>query len=135
MIPIRLTILALAASVAFPAAAQTYRAVPATPQQQPGIRAPDLDPSSQAHSAIMLRLNEVEQTARRQIVTLEYDEATATAAGESWPLSSDNFNNNPNRATALCSQALGDRFGRVVSYQRAPSGDRYFFSRVVCETR
>lgn len=135
MIPIRLTALALAASVALPAAAQTYRAVPATPPQQPGVLAPNVDPSSQAHSAIMLRLNEVEQAARRQVVALEYDEATAVAAGESWPISTDNFNNNPNRATALCSQALGDRFGRVVSYQRAPSGDRYFFSRVVCETQ
>lgn len=124
--------LALAASA--PALAQV-RAPTSRPAPQPGILAPEMDPSSQAHSTILLRLDAVEQAARRQVVILEYDEATAEAAGEIWPLSSDaTGNNNANRAAALCGQALGDRRGRVLSYQRGYSGDRYFFSRVACET-
>jgi hypothetical protein len=125
-------LLAFAASA--PALAQV-RAPTARPAPQPGLLAPEVDPSSQAHSTIMLRLDAVEQAAMRQLVILEYDAATAEAAGEIWPTSSDNFNNNPGRATALCSQALGDRFGRMISYQRAYAEDRYFFSRTVCETR
>lgn len=119
---------------ALPAAAQAVRAPTTVPTQQPGIRAPDVDPSSQAHSAIMLRLNEVEQAARRQVVVLEYAEGAGVAA-ETYPLASQSSSSNTNRVTALCSQALQDRFGRVVSYQRAYVGDSYFFNRIVCETR
>lgn len=122
----------LVALAASPALAQVRAPTP-RPAPQPGILAPDVDPSSQAHSTILLRLDSVEQAALRQIVVLEY--SLSSAYGEIWPVSSDNFNNNPNRATAICSQALGDRFGRMISYQRAYDGDRYFFSRVVCETR
>jgi len=128
----RLSLAILATGLfALPAAAQTVRAPTTVPAQQPGIRAPDVDPSSQAHSAIMLRLNEVEQAAGRQVVVLEQVESTATT----WPLSSDNFENNNSRSTALCNLALTDRFGRVISRQRTTVGDRYFLSRVVCETK
>lgn len=129
----RLAIAVLAAAIAVPATAQTYRATPVTPPQQPGLRAPDADPSSVAHSAIMLRLNEIEQLARRQIVVLEYEQTTAV--GETWPTASDNYGNNVNRATALCNLVLSERFGRLISYQRTFSGDVYFFHRVVCETQ
>ncbi|MDP3400812.1 MAG: hypothetical protein Q8R97_06795 [Brevundimonas sp.] len=130
VLPVSLVALALLA-VGSPALAQV-RAPTAQPAPQPGVRAPDSDPSSQAHSTILLRLDAVEQSARRQIVVLEFDEATA--GDEIWPASSDNSSNNGNRVTAICSAALADRFGRVVSYQRAYAGDRYFFGRVVCET-
>jgi len=129
-----LSLVAFGLLAASPALAQVRAPTP-RPAPQPGILAPEAEPSSQAHSAILLRLDAVEQAAMRQLVILEYDAATAEAAGEIWPISSDNFNNNPGRATGLCSQALGDRFGRMISYQRAYDGDRYFFSRAVCETK
>ncbi|MFW2343100.1 hypothetical protein [Brevundimonas sp.] len=126
-----LSLVAVGLLAASPVLAQV-RAPTTQPTQQPGIRAPDVDPSSQAHSTILLRLDAVEQSARRQIVVLELD--VATVGNDIWPVSSDTSGNNGPRVTAICSQALSDRFGRVVSYNRAYVDDRYFFSRVVCET-
>lgn len=121
--------LALAASA--PALAQVRAPTP-RPAPQPGILAPEIDPSSQAHSTILLRLDTVEQSARRQLVVLEMDEATA--GDDIWPISSESSDANRNRVTAICSDSLSDRYGRPVSYRRTYTGDRYFFSRIVCET-
>ena len=127
-----LSVAALVLVAGSPVLAQV-RAPTTQPAQQPGIRAPDIDPSSQAHSAIMLRLDAVEQSVRQHLVVLEADENTT--GDDIWPTSSESSNANANRVTAICSAALSDRFGRVVSYRRTYTGDRYFFSRVVCETR
>jgi hypothetical protein len=112
------------------AVAQTVRAPAPTPGQQ-GIRAPNLDPTQQSLAALSLKVDALSQAVGRQIIVLEQVEQTATL----WPASSDTFPNNNTRSTALCEQALGDRFGRVVSRDRQTVGDRYFLSRVVCETR
>jgi hypothetical protein len=112
------------------ALAQTVRAPGGTPVQQ-GVRPPTVDPTLQALSALSLKVDALAQTAGRQIVVLEQVEQTATL----WPASSDTFPNNETRSTTLCQQALGDRFGRVISRDRQTVGDRYFLSRVVCETR
>ena len=127
-----LAAIAAALVLAAPAAAQVRAPAP-RPVPQPGVLNPDIDPASQGLSALALRLDAIEQAARRQIVVLEHVDATAQQ--ENWPRSSDNFENNVNRATAICNQALTNRFGRVVSYQRTFTDDRYFFHRVVCETR
>lgn len=117
--------------LAAPAAAQV-RAPVAQPANQPGVRAPDTDPSSAAHAQLSLRIDAVEQAARRQVVVLEQASAEA---GDSWPASSDNWPNNNTRAEEACQAALGDRYGRVLSRQRRQSGDRYWLNRVVCETQ
>lgn len=123
---------AAACALAPPAAAQTVRAPTPAPAQQPGLRAPDVSPASQGLGALTLRLDALEQAVGRQLVVLEQDQA---APGESWPAASDNFPNNNTRAEAACRDALGDRFGRVVSRQRRTEGNLYYLSRVVCEAR
>lgn len=130
VLPVSLVALALLA-VGSPALAQVRAPTP-QPAPQPGILAPEIDPSSQAHSTILLRLDTVEQSARRQLVVLEMDEATA--GDDIWPISSESSDANRNRVTAICSDSLSDRYGRPVSYRRTYTGDRYFFSRIVCET-
>tara|TARA_R110002124_G_scaffold87463_2_gene225318 strand:+ start:3894 stop:4292 length:399 start_codon:yes stop_codon:yes gene_type:complete len=112
------------------ALAQTVRAPAPTPGQQ-GVRAPDLDPTQQSIAALSLKVDALSQAVGRQIIVLEQVEQTATL----WPASSDTFPNNNTRSTALCEQALGDRFGRAISRDRQTVGERYFLSRVVCETR
>ena len=125
-----LAVIAAASVLAAPAAAQVRAPTP-RPAPQPGVLNPDIDPASQGLSALALRLDAVEQAARRQVVVLEHNESNA----ESWPRSSDNFDNNNARSEDLCRGALGDRFGRVISRHRTFSGDRHFLHRVVCETR
>lgn len=112
------------------AMAQTVRAPAPTPGQQ-GVRAPNLDPMQQSIAALSLKVDALSQAVGRQIIVLEQVEQTATL----WPASSDTFPNNNTRSTALCEEALGDRFGRVISRDRQTVGERYFLSRVVCETR
>lgn len=132
VLPVSLVAL-VALAVSSPAFAQVRAPTP-QPAPQPGIVAPDFDPSSQAHSTILLRLDAVEQSVRRQIVVLEYSQDSVGVSNR-YPIASSSASNNANRVTAHCSQALGDRFGRVVSYERTTFGEYYFFNRIVCETQ
>lgn len=121
---------ALASACPAIAMAQTVRQTGVTPAQ-PGVRAPNLDPTQSSLAALTLKLDALTQMAGRQIIVLEQVDQTATL----WPASSDNWPNNNDRSTHLCKLALGDRFGRVLSRKRQVVGDQYFLSRVVCETQ
>jgi hypothetical protein len=90
------------------------------------IRAQSADPVLQRLTAIEARLARVEA----QVVVIHQ----TSESGPLWLASSDNWGNNNDRATALCQEALAERFGRVLSRQRTTVGDRYYLSRVVCET-
>jgi hypothetical protein len=129
---VRRLLLATALACACPALAlaQTVRAPGTTPTQL-GVRAPNLDPTQQALAALSLKVDALTQSVGRQIIVLEQVDQTATL----WPANTDTFPNNNARSTALCEEALGDRFGRVISRSRQTVGDRYFLSRVVCETK
>lgn len=120
----------LASACPIIATAQTVRQAGVTPTQ-PGVRAPDIDPTQGSLAALTLKLDALTQMVGRQIIVLEQVDQTATL----WPAASDNFSNNNTRSTHLCKLALGDRFGRVLSRQRQVVGDQYFLSRVVCETQ
>ncbi|WP_296819955.1 hypothetical protein [Brevundimonas sp.] len=95
------------------------------------IRAQPVDPVQQRLTAIEARLEDLSQSAGAQVVVITQTMEIA----RHWPANTDTWPNNNARAQDLCQEALGDRFGRVISRERTTAGDRYFLSRVVCETR
>jgi hypothetical protein len=109
---------ALAASiVAFPAQAQSR------------VQAPSVDPVMARLVALQAQLDALKQSAGRQVVVLHFTPTELPG----WP--DNNYNNNQQRSTDLCKQALDDRYGRVISYRIRTNDDRFFFSHVVCETK
>ena len=94
------------------------------------IRAQAADPVQQRLIAIEGRLDRLADTAGAQVVVLQQTSESLPQ----WPADSDNWPNNNQRAQAICEGALGDRFGRVLSRERSYVEDRYYLSRIVCET-
>ncbi|MEE1876248.1 hypothetical protein [Altererythrobacter litoralis] len=119
---------AMAFIVANPAMAQT-RTQTTQPRTTPTIQAPTLDPVMVRLNALQLEIDALRQSAGKQVVVLHF---TPT---ELAPWANGNYNISQERSNSLCQQALGDRFGRVLSYRVQMSGDRTFFSHVVCETK
>lgn len=120
---------ALAASLAFAdtAGAQTVRQRTPEPSPPPGIQKPDVSPSSQAMSALSLKIDALRQSAGRQVVVLHFETPQSGRA-------TNNAQTNDQVAEFECKQALGDRFGRVLSRMPATHNGFWFLSRVVCET-
>lgn len=111
------------------ASAQTIRAQPKPPAVQPGLQAPNTSSQSQAFSALNLKLDALKQSLGRQVVALHF---TPTELPP-WP--NNNFGENEARAIGLCQQALGDRFGRLLSRRVQGAGGGYYFTHVLCEVK
>jgi len=94
------------------------------------IRAQSVDPVQQRLTAIEARLEDLSQSAGAQVVVLQQTRDSLPQ----WPADSDTWPNNNQRAQAICESALRDRFGRVLSRERSYVEDRYYLSRIVCET-
>lgn len=118
----------MAGVVANPAMAQT-RTQTTQPRTTPTVQAPTLDPVIVRLNALQLEIDALRQSAGKQVVVLHF---TPT---ELAPWANGNYNISQERSNSLCQQELGDRFGRVLSYRVQLSGDRTFFSHVVCETK
>ena len=115
------------------AQAQIRRVQSPPPPLPPGFQAPALDPLVQRLNALQIEVNGLRQSAGRQVVVLHFTPHPTT----SWTDADQSFPKNNARAEAICKEALGDRYGRVVSRKAEPdmSNGRWFFPNVVCETR
>ena len=125
--------LAFCLTLAGTAHAQSGRVQAPRPAQPPGVQAPEIAPGSQANAALALQIEALRQSAGRQVVVLPF----APTDLNSWLENVNNFQENEKRAADWCKEALGDRYGRVLS-RRAhpiPGGDRWYFPFIVCETR
>ena len=127
-------VVAAAGGLSSRAQAQTRVQAPTIPPaQQPGINRPNIDPASQANAALKLQLDALRQSVGRQIVVLNFPPEDST----SWADADNNFPKNTQRGEAMCIEALGDRYGRVVSRKAEPilSTGRWYFPNLVCETK
>ena len=116
-----------------PADGQVRRVQSPAPQLPPGVLAPSLDPVVQRLNALQIEVDALRQSAGRQIVVLNFTNHPSTT----WAEADQTFPKNNARAEAICKEALGDRYGRVVSRKAEPdlSTNRWFFPNVVCETK
>ena len=98
-----------------------------------GFLPPSIDPIMQRLNALQAELNALRQSAGRQIVVLNFTNHPTTT----WADADNSFPKNNARAEAMCKEALGDRYGRVLSRKAEPdmSANRWFFPNVVCETQ
>jgi hypothetical protein len=115
------------------ASAQTRVKAPALPpQQQPGVQKPNVDPTHQAIAALNLKLEALRESIGRQVVVLHFP----LSQGTSWAEADNTFPANNQRAEKICKDALGDRYGRVLSRKVEPdmATSRWYFPNVVCET-
>jgi hypothetical protein len=115
------------------AQSQVRRVQSPPPPNPPGFQAPSIDPVMQRLNALQADLNALRQSTGRQIVVLHFTPHPTT----SWTDADNSYPKNNARAEAMCKDALGDRFGRVVSRKAEPdmSANRWFFPNVVCETQ
>ncbi len=123
------------AAVAFagPANAQARRVQAPAPAQPPSVQAPSISATSQAMANLKLQIEALRNSVGRQVVVLNFGPLPTT----SWSNSDNNAPKNSARAEKICSEALGDRYGQVVSRQVEPSADlsRWYFPNLVCETK
>lgn len=133
----------LAASIAFADAAdaQAVRQSTPEPKQQPGIQKPAFDPSSQAMSALnlkvdalqqkvdalQLKLDALQESAGRQVVVLDIH---IPESGRP----EDKHQTLYQRALSECSQALGSRYGRMIGFSSIKIDNVSNLQRAVCET-
>lgn len=116
---------AVAAAMTQPAAAQSRQKPAAQPS---GFQATAINPVFQRLNEMQQELDALRESAGKQVVVLHFTPSELPG----WL---DNQKaNNVERSTALCSETLAERFGRVISYRIWTNGDRYFFTHVVCET-
>ena len=133
MSPFRKTLLlALGASLplAGNASAQVRQVQGPPPPPAPGIQRPAVDPTHQAISALSLKLDQLRASVGRQVIVLHFTPADTGG----WLDSQNSFPANNQRGEDICKQALGDRYGRVLSRTPRPVGDRWYFPHVICET-
>ena len=123
----------LTGAIGVPAEAQVRRVQSQPPALPPGFQAPNIDPVMQKLNALQAEVNALRQSAGRQVVVLHFSPLPAT----SWANDDNSFPENNQRAEAMCKEALGDRYGRVLSRKAEPDAtlDRMFFPNLVCETR
>ena len=124
-------LLAAALALAGAAQAQDRRVQAPRPAPQPRVQAPEIAPGSQAMAALNLKLDALRDSVGRQVVVLPFEPTDLN----SWPDNQNNFPMNEKRAEDWCKEALGDRYGRVLSRRAHPVGDRWYFPFIVCETR
>ncbi len=115
-------------AIAIPANAQTRVQLP-QPAPKPGFQAPEIDPIFQRLNEMQKELDALRESAGKQVVALHY---TPQEIG-GWE--DNNWNNNQKRSADFCKQALGDRFGRVISYNIRMNGKFFYFGHVICETK
>lgn len=113
------------------ALAQSRVQAPNIPPPPPGVQSPNVNPTNQAIAALSLKIDALAQSAGRQVVALHF---TPTETG-GWAESQNTWAKNNERSEFICKQALGDRFGRVLSRSPQTNGDRWFFAHVLCETK
>lgn len=72
------------------------------------------------------------QDPHRQIVVL--DESSQNHVTKYFVLSKSNAQTDAANAALVCKDALGDRFGRLISFRKTTSeAEMFYFNRVVCE--
>lgn len=70
--------------------------------------------------------------AHRQIVVL--DESNQNHVNKYFVVSKSNAQTDAANATLVCKDALGDRFGRLISFRKTTAeAEMFYFNRVVCE--
>lgn len=127
--------MALAATMAFADAvgAQTVRQRTQEPVVPPGIQKPDYSPGSQAMSALILKVDALQQkvdalqqSAGRQVVVLNFksDSGSQYSNSQTYEYKSNDY----------CKKALGDRFGRVISRTPIQREGMWYLDEIVCET-
>jgi hypothetical protein len=94
------------------------------------IRAPSLDPVQQRLNAIALKVDAATQAANRQVVAFHM-----APEDLSWSDQQNTFPANNERGEKLCQDLLGDRYGRMIARRAQLSGERWYFSHLVCETK
>jgi hypothetical protein len=121
----------VAASAVSPAQGQMRVATP-SPSKVPTIQKPSISGESQAISALRLRIDALRESVGRQVVVLHFPPVGTTT----WAESGNSFPENTQRAEKICKDALGDRYGRVLSRKVEPNMEtgRWYFPNVVCET-
>jgi len=111
------------------------RRIPTQPptEPSPGYQPPGVDPVAQKLGKLQIAVESLRQSVGRQIVVLHFAPLPST----SWVDADNTFPKNNQRAEAICKEALGDRYGRVVSRKTEPDAtlDRTYFPNVVCETK
>lgn len=122
----------LAAGIAGPAQAQDRRVQAPAPPPPPGIQRPEVNSTNQAIAALRLRVDALRDSVGRQLVVLHF----APVGTTTWADADNSFPSNTQRAEKMCKDALGDRYGRVVSRKAEPNMEtgRWYFPNVVCET-
>ena len=71
-------------------------------------------------------------SAHRQIVVL--DESSQNHVNKYFVLSKSNAQTDAANAALVCKDALGDRFGRLISFRKTTAeAEMFYFNRVVCE--
>jgi hypothetical protein len=78
---------------------------------------------------LQAELNALKESAGKQVVVLHFTPTELNGSAE------NNYNNNQQSSIFLCQQALGDRYGRVLSYRVWNHDDRFYLSHVACETK
>ena len=123
----------LTGAIGASADAQVRRVQSPQPALPPGFQAPNIDPVMQRLNALQAEVNALRQSAGRQVVVLNFT-AHPTMT---WADSDNSFPKNNARAEAICREALGDRYGRVLSRKAEPdmSVNRWFFPNLLCETK
>ncbi len=101
------------------------------PPQPPGIQKPNVNPTNQAIAALKLQLDGLRDSVGRQVVVLHFPKDDLN----SWLDADNSFPKNNARAEAMCKTGLGDRYGRVLSREAQPIGERWYFPNLVCETK
>ncbi len=106
---------------------QVQTRTPPPPRGQ-SFQAPEIDPVIERLASLEAELAALKESAGKQVVVLHFTPSELPG----WL--DNNFAQNEERAAELCQQALGDRYGRVLSRRNWTNGERFFFTHVVCET-
>jgi hypothetical protein len=128
LLPI-VAVLVSAGVLAQPVQAQVRRPSP-QPSPPQSFQAPASDPTVQAIAALKLQVEALRESVGRQVVALHFE----TTGQNSWGNAQNSWPQNNQRAEAMCKAALGDHYGRVLSREALPTGDRWYFPNLLCET-
>lgn len=120
------------APFAISAAQAQMRVGTPSPSKPPTIQKPSVSGESQAISALRLKIDALHNSVGRQLIVLHFP----PVGTNTWADADNSFPSNTQRAEKMCKDALGDRYGRVVSRKAEPNMEtgRWYFPNVVCET-
>ena len=99
------------------------------PPRAPGYEAPKPNPVMVELKALQAKVDALEQSAGRQIITLHFE------AGQGPGFEENNSTLILGAALSLCQTTLKDRFGRVLSYRTHFANGYFYPSHVLCESK